>query len=202
MGQNVLVESDKGDTIGTVKKVLNLKESILKAGRESLPGELSDDVHGSAFRTAAIAILVPDAVATFKKRYNEIMEGKYPGELVCDGECSNFVKTLKKIGRTKIYCTHSTLKLELMGREIIHDLMDLFWEGAEKLATDGNVQTKTFGGRAGALLSQNYREVFCHFARADANGNNGYHRYLLVTDQVCGMTDTFAKRLHSELKNG
>jgi dGTPase len=29
-----------------------------------------------------------------------------------------------------------------------------------------------------------------------------YHRYQLVTDYVCGMTDTFAKRLHQELTNG
>jgi dGTP triphosphohydrolase len=29
-----------------------------------------------------------------------------------------------------------------------------------------------------------------------------YHRYQFLTDYVCGMTDTFAKRLHSELKNG
>ena len=118
------------------------------------------------------------------------------------GNCKAYVKTLKKIGSSRIYCTHSTLKLELMGRVIIHDLMDLYWEGAEQLKTDGSVQTKDFPGRAGALLSPNYREVFCHFALADAKGNDRFYRYLLVTDQVCGMTDTFAKRLHSELHNG
>ena len=200
--ENILHEDEKTDTNGTVAKVLKLKDTILKAGRDSVPANLSNDVHGSAFRTASISVLVRDAVATFKKRYAEIMEGTYHGELVDDGDCKAYVKTLKKIGRSRIYCTHSTLKLELMGRAIIHDLLDLYWEGAETLSTDGKVQTKSFAGRAGALLSPNYREVFCHFARADAAENNLYYRYLLVTDQVCGMTDTFAKRIHSELWNG
>lgn len=200
--EGILVEDGKTDPNGTAGKVLAFKDTILKAGRDAVPKNLSNDVHGSAFRTASIAILVPDAVATFKKHYNDIMAGSYTGEVVSDGDCKAYVKTLKKIGRSRIYCTSSTLKLELMGREIIHDLLDLYWEGAEALSTDGTVQTKNFAGRAGALLSPNYRQVFCHFALADAGGNDRFHRYLLVTDQVCGMTDTFAKRLHSELKNG
>lgn len=130
------------------------------------------------------------------------MDGTYTGELVLDGDCKAYVEALKEIGRRRIYCTPSTLKLELMGRNIIHDLMDLYWEGAETLSTNGVVQTKNFAGRAGALISPNYRQVFCHFTLADAAGNDRFHRYLLVTDQVCGMTDTFAKRIHSEIKNG
>lgn len=200
--EHILLEDGKKDPNGTAAKVLELKDTILKAGRDSVPKNLSNDVHGSAFRTASIAVLVPDAVATFEKCYAEIMAGTYHGELVGDGDCKVYVKTLKTIGRSRVYCTHSTLKLELMGRTIIHDLLDLYWEGAETLATDGKVQTRDFGGRAGALLSPNYREVFCHFVLADAGGNDRFHRYLLVTDQICGMTDTFAKRLHSELNNG
>lgn len=200
--EEILLEEGKTDPNETAKRMLKLKETILKAGRDSIPANLSNDVHGSAFRTASISILVSDAVATFKKHYSAIMAGTYYGELVADGECKSYVKTLKKIGRSRIYCTHSTLKLELMGRTIIHDLMDLCWEGAESLRTDGTVQTKNFAGRAGALLSPNYREVFCHFSQSDGAGNERFHRYLLVTDQVCGMTDTFAKRLHAELKNG
>lgn len=198
----MLNDSEKKHSAGTVPRILDFKETILKAGRETVPKNLSDDVHGSAFRTASIAILVPDAVATFKKYYKEIMDGNYTGELVLDGDCKAYVEALKEIGRRWIYCTPSTLKLELMGRNIIHDLMDLYWEGAETLSTDGVVQTKNFAGRAGALISPNYRQVFCHFALADAAGNDRFHRYLLVTDQVCGMTDTFAKRIHSEIKNG
>jgi len=200
--ENMLVEADKKDPNKIAARVLALKENILKAGRELVPTNLSNDVQGSAFRTAAIAVLVPDAVTAFKENYNEIMAGTYHGELLKDSDCAAFVKTLKLIGRSRIYCTSSTLKLELMGREIIRDLMDLYWEGAEELSTNGIVQTKDFAGRAGALLSPNYREVFCHFAGMDTVGFDKYHRYLLVTDQVCGMTDTYAKRLHSELKNG
>jgi len=58
------------------------------------------------------------------------------------------------------------------------------------------------------LLSDNYRDVFQHFTREDQLLPEGqrlpenYRRFQLLTDYICGMTDSFAKRLHSELKNG
>jgi len=198
--ESLLVESDEMDSQHYARKILDLKTSILKAGRDSVP-ELSDDAHGSAFRAAAIAVMIPDAVATFQKNYEAIMVGSYLGELVLDGDGANFIRTVKHIGRSRIYCTTPNLKLVLMGRAIIQDLMDIFWEGAAQLPLDGSVETETFGGRTAKLLSRNYRDVFCYFASQEP-GNELYHRYLLLTDHVCGMTDTFAKRLHTELRNG
>jgi dGTPase len=128
------------------------------------------------------------------------MKGKYLGELPQEGDSKQFIDTLKRIGRERIYCTESTLKLELMGRKIIQDLMDTFWEGAQSLPRDGSFRANTFPGRAMALLSDNYKKVFTHCV--DTGLNETYCRYLLVTDYVCGMTDSFAKRLHSELRNG
>ncbi len=198
--ESLLLESDEKDPKHFAKKILDLKTSILKAGRDTVP-ELSDDAHGAAFRAAAISLMIPDVVATFQKNYDAIMAGTYLGELVLDGDGAHFIRTVKHIGRSRIYCTTPNLKLVLMGRAIIQDLMDIFWEGAAQLPLDGSTETETFAGRVGKLLSPNYREVFCHFARQEP-GNEVYHRYLLLTDHVCGMTDTFAKRIHMELLNG
>jgi dGTPase len=186
----------------SAKDVLERKEWILKAGKKNLPVGIPDDYHGSAFRTAAISVLVPDAVETFKKRYSQIMEGTYKGELVKDGKRVGLVKLFQKIGRSKIYCTPPNLKLEIMGRRVIHDLLDIFWEGAAVLSSKGDLSTKDFPGRIGALLSRNYREVFCHFMKTNSDLPERYQRYQLVTDYICGMTDTFAKDLHEQLTNG
>lgn len=159
-------------------------------------------MYGSAFRTAAIGILVRDAAAAFQKKYRRIMAGTYFGELVEDGDQRSLIVTFKAIGKKRIYCTPSNLKLELMGRQIILDLMDLFWEGAQKLSAGGEIETKTFPGRIGALLSQNYRRVFVHSMQTMNDLPENYHRLHLVTDYICGMTDSFAKRLHAELGNG
>jgi dGTPase len=184
------------------KEVFETKERILKAGKKNVPAGLPDDYHGSAFRTAAISVLVPDAIATFKRHYSEIMTGAYKGELVTDGECVGLIKLFKKIGHSKIYCTPPNLKLEIMGRRVIHDLLDIFWEGAAVLSSKGDLSTNDFPGRIGALLSLKYREVFCHSRKANPDLPEYYQRYQLVTDYICGMTDTFAKHLHEQLMNG
>jgi|GEM_PF-3455604 len=182
--------------------VLGLKDTILKAGRTELSTHLPDDIHGTAFRSAAIALLVPDAAVTFLKNYSEIMRGKYRGELVEDGELADLIKCLQEIGHEKVYCTPSTLKLELMGKRIISDLMDLFWEGAKKIDVDGTFGTKKFSGKIAALISDNYRRVFANSVADMPELPEQYHRLQLVTDYVCGMTDSFAKQLHLELTNG
>lgn len=48
----MLNDSEKKHSAGTVQKILDFKATILKAGRETVPNNLSDDVHGSVFRTA------------------------------------------------------------------------------------------------------------------------------------------------------
>lgn len=192
-------ELEKCDPLG--EKVLEAAETILKAGQTAVPDNLDDDVHASAFRTAAIGILVNDARKAFRDNYNDIMSGEYMGELVKNESTLPLLSMLKEeIGQKKVYTTKSTLKLELMGREVIADLMDFFWEGAQALETDGT-SGKGFSGKLGSLMSSNYKRVFAHYVAT--NGlPEAYHRLQLVTDYVCGMTDTFAKTLHSELKNG
>lgn len=185
-----------------IAEALNIAIHILKAGKEAVPDTLPDDVYASAFRTSVIGIVVTAVVKEFQTKYEAIMNGQYKGELVMDCEASSLVKKLKDLGREHVYCTPSNLKLEIMGRRVICDLMDLFWEGAQQLPIDGPPKPKTFHGKIGALLSENYRRVFCHSVKEVRGFPQQYLRFQLVTDYVCGMTDTFAKRLHAELMNG
>lgn len=177
-------------------------ERILKAGREKVPDGLPCDVYATAFRTASIGIVVHEVIKTFKNQYGSIMAGTYIKELVEDSAAHALVQCLKKIARMKAYATPANLKLELMGRRVICDLMDVFWEGAKELPLDGQPKPKKFPGKAGALLSENYRRVFQYWVKEQPNLPETYHRLLLVTDYVSGMTDTFATKLHKELVNG
>ena len=185
-----------------IKEALDRMHHILKAGSDKESDNLPDDVYASAFRTSSIAVVVESVVALFKENYDDIMAGKYAGELVKDCEARSLITSLKSIGRNQIYCTQSNLKLELMGRRVICDLMDIFWEGAKELPLDGEPKPKAFAGKAGALLSHNYRRVFRESVNKESSFPERYHRLQLVTDYVCGMTDSFAKRLHAELMNG
>jgi dGTPase len=192
----------KAESAPVIARSLASMERILKAGRTDILGGLPDDIYASAFRTAAIGAVVEASVKTFKAHYDEILAGTYTGELVDDCEAVALTRVLKEIGRTRVYCTPSNLKLELMGRRVICDLMDIFWEGAESLPTTEPPKAKTFPGKAGILLSENYRSVFRESANSGPQIPELYFRLQLVTDHVCGMTDSFAKRLHTELMNG
>lgn len=190
------------DKSAAVQAALENMKKILKAGRKSIPRGLPDDVYASAFRTAAIGILVESAAEAFKEHYADIMAGSYERDLVGDCGAAPFVELLKGIGSRRVYTTAPTLKLEIMGRKVIFDLMTIFWQGAQELPLDRPPKTKNYAGKVGALLSDNYRRVFSHFVQADRELPETYHRLQLVTDYVCGMTDSFARRLHAELTNG
>lgn len=203
--QRVEEEFDKipSEKRGAIDQARALSEYILRAGREKLPDWLPDDVRASAFRTASISVLVESTIKHFKAQYAKIMAGEYAGELVADCEAHELVLELKRLGRTFVYCTPSTLKLELMGRKVIWDLMDLFWEGAEVLPRDPDrPKAKNFVGKIGLLFSDNYVRVFQDSLEKRPDLPENYHRLQLVTDYICGMTDSFAKRLHAELTNG
>lgn len=192
----------KEESSTAISESLVSMEHILKADRGAISQGLPDDIYASAFRTAAIAIVVKASAKTFEMNYSAIMAGEYTGELVNDCEAAALVESLKKIGRTRVYNTPSNLKLELMGRRVICDLMDVFWEGARSLPAIGAPKAKSFSGKSGALLSENYRRVFQESIRVGSLMPEEYLRLQLVTDHVCGMTDSFAKRLHAELMNG
>jgi dGTPase len=197
----ILGAERKDDVVRLVNGILKAKDHILKAGGDQVPPELPDDVHGTAFRTAAIATFVSGAIDSFQRNYDHIMAGRFQGELVVEGEIAGLIEVLKRVGRERIYCTPSNLKLEVMGRKIIQDLLDLFWEGVQAIPVEGAIKTKKFAGKLSALLSENYRRVFRHFVQTERGLPEPYHRFQLLTDYICGMTDSFAKRLHAELTN-
>ena len=192
------LKAAKADSVG---RALKYKDKILKADSGSVPGDLDDDIWASAFRTAAISVMVEGAYQVFKDRYDDIMEGRYPGSLLDDSDAQELATCLQKIGQEHVYPTRSTLTLELMGRHVIGDLMDVFWEGAEKIPVANSPNTSDFSGKAGALFSRNYLKVFQNSV-VKGGLPEEYHRFQLVTDYICGMTDSFAKRLHAELFNG
>ena len=50
-----------------------------------------------------------------------------------------------------------------------------------------------------SLISDNYKMIYSICARDRDEEERLYLRLLLVTDYICGMTDTFAKNMYQEL---
>ena len=49
------------------------------------------------------------------------------------------------------------------------------------------------------LISDNYKAIYKIFNEGKSEQEKLYLRLLLVTDSICGMTDSYAKRLYQEL---
>ncbi len=99
--------------------------SIIEKGRRP-----HDNAMVEAFR---IFVIIQTAIAieeAFRQNYDAIMNGTYHNELYKDSKAGALIEACKKVGQKYIYCSKENLRLELMGRRIIHDLMDVFWEGA------------------------------------------------------------------------
>lgn len=184
------------------ENAVEMKNRILKPGNRL---NLLDDRHASAFRTAAISISVHAVVEEFKIKYPQIISGDYKGELVYDGASGPLVQELKNVARDLVFPLPEILRLELAGRRTIQDLMSLFWEGAQIVQEDGSIpkpSRKGFEGKLANLISDNYRKVYEEARRTNPDVPITYHQLQLVTDYVCGMTDSFASSLHRELTNG
>jgi dGTPase len=78
--------------------------------------------------------------------------------------------------------------------------MDVFWDAVGgETGFDG--KGSEFSRKAYKLMSGNYRTVF-DVAKKEGRLPVEYCCTQLVTDYICGMTDTFACMLHRQLMNG
>jgi dGTPase len=170
-------------------------EQVGAPGKE-LKGPPYDEAIVQAFRIHAIAAVVPSVIATFKGHYDEIMRGEFYQDLteVCDHK--DVLEALGGVVREHVHPSQDILRLELMGHRVIGDLMTVFWKGAET----GTPGTKTYSQKSYSLISNNYRRM-CEDAVKTSGLPVRYCRLQLVTDYICGMTDTFACSLHRRLMN-
>jgi len=164
-----------------------------------LNGRNKDEAIAQYFRTYVIGKAVDAVHRQFMNNYEAIMAGNYEKELLYDLKCGvlGLYTVLKEeIGCKNVYCSKETLRLELLGRNVIHYLMDTFWRA------NPSEKPKTFARKTYNLLSQNYRTVFENPTTHEKSLPDTYRKALLITDYICGMTDTFALNLNRELQNG
>lgn len=210
-----LIEYSKGDTT-LLEKCFKKAEILIdkKDDRVELKGKSKDEAMAKAFGIWAIGEAVHAVIETFKDKYKSIMSGNYHKELFEDSRACSLINACKKAGLKHVYCAEQNLKNEIMARHIIHELMDIFWESTSKRKE----KRTRFEEKIYSLMSENYRNVFekieftpkplPEYKRIynKSRGKNilpeKYYCIQLVTDYICGMTDTFATTLHKELTNG
>jgi dGTPase len=163
------------------------------------PGELND-LSMQMFRVEAIASLVPAVTSVFVANQETLMQGTFEGDLIEASDAASFCASLKAFDKRHAYQHESVRKIELLGHNTIHGLMDMFWPAiAERRdpANLGSERTTPFQAYVYSRISENYRRIF-----EDATNPmpTRYKECQLLTDMISGMTDKFAIDLLTELR--
>lgn len=147
-------------------------------------------------RSYAIGVMVSDGIERFVDLESNNTFSTLRKGIVEDFKSTKLVESLKDFAALRVYKHPDVLKAELQGHRVIPDLMTVFWKSIVN-HTNGN-QTK-MDEYVMSLISPNYIRVFKQ--STDIGLTLWYRQVQLACDQVCGMTDSFAVRTHTALRD-
>lgn len=141
--------------------------------------------------------LITCATYGFTSNYKAIMEGTYPYDLFRGTFAEKLMNLLGDLAYREVFTSDDIYKMEMTESTMLTFLMDRFVKAAVKYDTD--LKMDSIDRRMIALISDNYKNAYHYHASGKSEVEKLYLRLLLVTDYICGMTDSYAKRLYQEM---
>lgn len=150
------------------------------------------------FRTIAQGFMIDSVVKTFNEKQTQILDGTFDEDIVLASEAKNLRLAFKHMANNYIFQDKSIILKELVGQQVISGLLD-FFVGA--VTSQNRFKSNTKEGKLYSLISPNYRFISENYpSKRDEDGSVSlYDRLLLVTDFICGMTDSYAFELYQKL---
>ncbi len=145
-------------------------------------------------------ILINAVTDAFVDNYEGIMSGNCRRDLISLSRGSLMVDALSDIAYRYVFISKPILKLEVAASAIFDFLLDKFTDAFLYYDTPYWKDEKTaIRDKLTMLMSDNYLRIYKKYSEGKDEGEKLYLRLLMVTDYVCGMTDSFAKRTYQEL---
>lgn len=142
-------------------------------------------------------VLLKCAAFGFTKNYREIMEGTFTKELLAVSHGNALACALGDMAVRYVFRSKEIFKLEIAAGRIYDFLLGSLVKAAVVYDTD--LPSSAVDGKIMALVSENYIRAYRTFSEGRPEEEKLYLRLLLVTDYICGMTDSYAKKLYQEL---
>ena len=143
--------------------------------------------------------LISCATYGFTSNYEAIMEGSYSSDLFYHTFAEELMELLGDVAMRRVFSTRQIYLMELVEAGILDYLMDSFVRAVIHYDEDDSA-LNSIDRRLVYFISSNYKDAYHYHARRKTDTEKLYLRLLLVTDFICGMTDSYAKRLYQELK--
>ncbi len=133
----------------------------------------------------------------FIAHYDEIMSGNYKTDLFNGTDIDGLLDKLGEIAFKYAFTSRPIYKLEIAADTIFNFLLDRFMNSVIYYDTD--TKLSTVGNKVVSLISEDYKRIYKIYSVDKSEQEKLYLRLMLVTDYICGMTDSFAKNLYQEL---
>lgn len=156
--------------------------------------------------------MIESIVSLFEKNYDKIMNGEYNKELLKDknSECYELRNELYNLAKERIFVNQDIYKVEVSGVKAISNIIDLFLNEFSKcefkdeilksLKNNTKIINKIYN-----LVSENYRVMYekkiKELMKSGKIDNKifYYYTFLLITDYISGMTDSYCINLFRKL---
>lgn len=148
------------------------------------------------------------AAFAFTRNYDSIMAGTYTEDLFIGTYAEDTLSIMKAVMVRYVYDCHDVVVLELSARRIVESLLEdfiravMYYDEPDAKGNLGTIDSR-FICMIPDTFKQDYKGAKARVdaAGADAEAELLYLRFLMVTDFISGMTDSFAKNLY-QVSNG
>lgn len=208
--------------IFTITDILNeIKDDIVKDRLEKINKSIKESyIEENAIIYLRVNIqekMIEDVVQEFMKHYNDIMNGNYKYELLLESESKNLREKLKNILDKLILSDHRIIQTEISGGKALTFLTTLFLNefSKEEFAKCVFIKLKysenkiDIQNNSYKLISKSYKKLY-ETKLKDIMDNKGfsdfkeeiyYYSFLLITDYISGMTDSYCINLYRKLNS-
>lgn len=132
----------------------------------------------------------------FVDNYESIMAGTFAKSLIEGSKASLLMDILGDIAFKYTFTSKPIYKLEIAADTILNFLLDKFMKAI--LYYDTDEKLSVVDKKIISMISRDYMHIYHYYSEGKSESDRLYLRLLLVTDYICGMTDSFAKNLYQE----
>ncbi|MGN0686650.1 MAG: deoxyguanosinetriphosphate triphosphohydrolase [Oscillospiraceae bacterium] len=138
-------------------------------------------------------MLIYSAADAFAENYDLIMHGELKRELLACSSAAILAEALSDIAYRYAFTSKEILGIELSVETMLSFLLEKLTGAALRFDTP---QRRITDDKLISVISPNYLKVCRTECEGKPPAQQAYHRLMLVTDYICGMTDGFARELY------
>ena len=187
-----LQEKNPEDTFAPLDKLERKYQSVIKRGVKT-----PEEYAVKNWIVQVQGFLISCATYGFTSNYEAIMDGTYKYDIFHGTYAEDLMHLLGDLAYREVFITPDIYKMEVAESVILDFLMTKLVNAVIYYDTD--VKLSEIDKRMLSFVSGNYKSAYHYQAEGKSEEEKLYLRLLLVTDYICGMTDSYAKRLYQEL---